>query len=100
MLVDSHRSTQAERTIASKHVPKVLKFRTVYYLNKRAIQLNTAKTEVTAVMRCVMHMQLDTYYADSAEVYNTETGELYCVVRRSKSKKIEILYQADLPNGK
>jgi hypothetical protein len=48
-----------------------------------------------AVAQCILHLQIARYDADSAEVYDDETGELHAVVTRSINGRIQIEYRRD-----
>lgn len=71
--------------------------KTVYYYGRNIVKTNMAKHANMAVLHCVNHMQLNTYEATTAEVYDVETGVLHCVVRRTM-KKIEILFKREVQN--
>ena len=65
---------------------------TVYYFGKEVVKRNRAMHANAAVVHCVSHMQLNTYEAESAEVYDLETGVLHAVIRRTL-KGMTIVYK-------
>jgi hypothetical protein len=70
--------------------------RTTYYGTKlEALRNNSSSDANRAVATCVLHMQIDHYGAQAAEVYDTETGELHAAVRRWKDGSLRIVYQRD-----
>ena len=69
------------------------KITTSYSFNKHTIRSNKATYPLNAVLRCVDHMQRNTYGANLAEVYS-EDGKLYCVVTRPiAARRIVIQYK-------
>lgn len=72
-----------------------LTIQTVYYRGKERVKNNAAKHPHTATLRAVHHMQLNTYEADVAEVYDAETGKLWIVIKRTM-RGINIIFQADI----
>jgi hypothetical protein len=66
---------------------------TKYYDHKReCIKVNCAAHVGSAVMRIVYHMQVGTYNAWSAEVFDNELGTLHVVVRRTNDT-LRIVYR-------
>jgi len=85
------RLTQGKRNF-NKKLHRTI--RTTYYFNTEVIKNNTAKHANAAVLHCVNHMQLNTYEATHAEVYDESNGVLHCVVTRPKgARTITILYK-------
>ena len=68
---------------------------TVYYERGEVVAKNSAIYPNNAVLHCVNHMQLNSYGADTAEVYDVYTGELHAQIKRSKSDTVEIVYKRD-----
>ena len=76
------------------------KIQTVFYFGKQIAKTNRAVHANSAVLRCVDHMQLNTYGANSAEVFDERTGTLHAVIRRPiGSNTITILYKRDVEEG-
>mgnify|MGYP003575880546 CR=1 FL=1 len=69
--------------------------KTVFYYGKQVVKTNKASHANRAVLHCVNHMQLNTYEATHAEVYDEETGVLHAVIRRT-IKGIAILYKREV----
>lgn len=68
--------------------------RTTYYFGKDIVKHNTAMHANRAVLHCVNHMQMNTYDATHAEVYDEADGTLHCVITRAKgARTITILYK-------
>lgn len=75
-----------------------LKIHTVYYFRNRAVKRNNAKYGYTAVMQCIKHMQLNSYEATHAEVYDSVDGELHAVIKAvlvDGKHEIRILFKRD-----
>lgn len=70
--------------------------RTVYYFRKGEVKTNTAKHANRAVLHCVNHMQLNTYGATHAEVYDDHSGVLHAVIRRALNGDVHILYKREV----
>lgn len=67
--------------------------RTVFYYRNGIVKINTAKHPNKAVLHCVNHMQMNTYGATHAEVYDDNKGVLHAVIRRSVNGDVHILYK-------
>lgn len=75
-----------------------LKIHTVYYNHNRAVKRNNAKYGYTAVMQCIKHMQLNSYEATHAEVYDSVDGKLHAVIRAvlvNGKHEIRILFKRE-----
>ena len=71
---------------------------TTFYRGKEVVRVNRAVHARTAVLRCVDHMQMNSYGATVAEVYDLDTAELHAVVTHSVSGKISIVFRRDPAN--
>lgn len=92
----------------SKAVPKVpmrrsrrsgRRIQTVYYIGNKLVKRNLAKYATTAVTACVKHMQLNSYEATHAEVYDIDDGELHAVIKAALVKgkhEIHILFKREI----
>jgi hypothetical protein len=69
---------------------------TTYFNGFQPMKKTHAVYVNTATVNAVMHMQSNDYGATSAEVTNSETGDLYAVVKWSL-KGIAIVYRANVP---
>jgi hypothetical protein len=69
--------------------------KTVYYRRGKDPKVNRSKDANRAVGTCVLHMQINQYGAHLAEVYDAETGERHCAVKRSVTGKLTIEYDRD-----
>lgn len=56
---------------------------TIYCRGKLVVKRNLAAYANSGVLRCVDHMQRNSYQATVAEVFNNRTGKLHAVVRSS-----------------
>jgi hypothetical protein len=74
---------------------KMLTIKTVFYRGKVEIKTNRAKHANSAVLRAVDHMQLNSYGATVAEVYDEETAELHAVVTHNVAGRISIVFRRD-----
>ena len=59
---------------------------TIYYRGNAVVKRNLAAYANNGVVRCVDHMQRNSYQATVAEVFNNRTGKLHAVVRSSIAK--------------
>lgn len=73
----------------------MLTIQTMYYRGKQEIKINRAKHANSAVLRAVDHMQLNSYGATVAEVYDTETAELHAVITHNVAGRISIVFRRD-----
>lgn len=69
--------------------------RTQYFANGKLVRTIQAVYPDSAVVNCVTHMQLNSYSADSAEVYDSVTGELHAQVSRKKKGDLNVHYERD-----
>jgi hypothetical protein len=76
--------------------------RTDYYFNNKLVRTNRAKHPNSAILRCIDHMQLNSYGATSAEVYDENRSELHAVVTRSISNKpkIALVFKREIEGAK
>jgi hypothetical protein len=72
---------------------RVLPVRTVYYRGKQVVKKTASGRPDNAVPNCVRHMRKNEYEATVAEVYHTDDGKLYAVMRRDVQGNLHILYQ-------
>jgi len=81
-----------------RHLPVL----TVYYVDRRAREVakNTrAGSELRGMELCLRHMRRNDYGAALAEVYNTDTGELYGVMKRTVDGQVHPIFQKPLKKG-
>lgn len=77
------------------------RFETEFFFDGKKIQTNRSSRAGYAVMRCIYHMEEDTYGATAAVVYDLETGKVYCeVVYPIGATEISILYKRKRPRKK
>ena len=69
--------------------------KTVFYADKEIVKTNSGTDANMAVARCILHMQINRYGAQVAEVFDSETGELHAAIRRHVSGTITITYKRD-----
>lgn len=72
---------------------------TVYYRGTAVVKRNLAAYANSGVLRCVDHMQRNSYQATVAEVFNNRTGKLHAVVRSSVTKgepSIVIIFKSEV----
>jgi hypothetical protein len=68
---------------------------TVYYTHSKVvIRTNRAAHADSAVMHAVNHMQHDHYGADVCEVFDSTTGELHAVLKRTVME-MRIIFKRD-----
>jgi hypothetical protein len=70
--------------------------KTHFYQNRKyhdPVQINSSTDANRAVAQCILHLQIARYDADSAEVYDDETGELHAQIKRNMHGDITILYK-------
>ncbi len=72
-----------------------LNIRTQYFVAATKVKLTCAEHANSAVLRAVNNMQMNTYGADSAEIYDKESGALHAQIARSKTGAILITYYRD-----
>lgn len=70
-----------------------LPVRTVYYRGKEVVKVIAAARPINAVRNCVGYMRLNRYEATHAEVYSTDNGKLYGVVKMDVKGNCHILYE-------
>jgi hypothetical protein len=71
-----------------------LPVRTVYYRDREAVRVIASGKPINAVANCIRAMRINKYEATSAEVYSTENGKLYAVIRNYLDRKeTRILYE-------
>lgn len=73
-----------------------LPVRTVFYRGREFVRKIAAGKPLKATMNAVGHMRRNTYEATTAEVYGTDNGKLYAVIKRDVHGNTHILYQAKL----
>lgn len=66
---------------------------TVYYRVNSVVKTNRSGRPLNAVKNCVGHMRTNQYEATHAEVYHSENGRLYGVVRRDVEGNLKVLYE-------
>lgn len=72
-----------------RHLP----VRTVYYHRREVVKIIAAGSPLNAVKNCVGYMRTNRFEATHAEVYSTENGKLYGVVKRDLDGNCRILYE-------
>lgn len=78
-----------------EHEPK-MSIRTVYTDDKNVIvKTNHAKHPNSAVLNAVNNMQMNSYGAKVAEVYDVLNGCLHAQITRNKNGNIEIVYKRE-----
>lgn len=77
---------------------RILPVRTVYYRGREVVKTIAAGKPLYAVRNCVYWMRVNKYEATHAEVYSTDNGDLYGVIKRDVHGNTHILYEA--PIGK
>ena len=66
---------------------------TTFYRGVSVVKVNKASYASNAVLRCVDHLQLNSYQAGHAEVYDSADGTLHAVVKRRINGDLEILFK-------
>lgn len=61
--------------------------------NSDVVKINRCMDPASAVPNAIRHLQTNQYAARLCEVYSTETGVLYAVVKRHINGDINILYR-------
>lgn len=75
--------------------------RTVYYQGKNSVKTNKAVYANSAVLCCVNHMQLNSYAATTAEVFDEMSGVLHAVIRRPvNGTEIVIVFKREVEGAK
>ena len=69
--------------------------KTVYFLNREVVRTNSSLDANRAVAQCILHMQINHYGANAAEVYDEATGQLHAQVKRKVNGDIVIVYRRD-----
>lgn len=72
-----------------RHLP----VRTVYYRGREVVRIIAAGSPLNAVKNCVGYMRTNRYEATHAEVYSTENGKLYGVVKTDIHGNCKIMYE-------
>lgn len=67
--------------------------RTVYYHRNDVVKIIASGRSLHASARCVIYLRRNTYEATHAEVYSTETGKLYAVVKRDMNGNVHTLFE-------
>lgn len=75
-----------------RHLP----VRTVYYRGREAVKVIAAGKPLNAVKNCVGYMRTNRYEATHAEVYSTDNGDLYGVIKRSVTGNCQIVYEGPM----
>lgn len=69
--------------------------KTVYHIRGKKPRIVRSKNANRAVMQCVGHMQINHYGSHLAEVYDEDTGERHCCVKRSIPGELNIEFDRD-----
>lgn len=69
---------------------------TSYYRGRELVKTNYAVHANRAVLRCVDHLQLNSYHATHAEVFDSLDGVLHAVTKRRLNGDIEILFKREV----
>jgi len=73
-----------------------LPVRTVYYRGRDVVKVIAAGKPLYAVRNCVYWMRVNKFEATHAEVYSTDNGKLYGVVKRDVHGNTHCLYEAPM----
>lgn len=66
----------------------------VFYKSGKAVRINHSACHNNAVVNAIRHMQINQYNAGLCEVFNSETGKLYAVIKWTKvGTHLAILYR-------
>ena len=69
----------------------------IFYNQNKAIRTNNSLYPNNAVCNALRHMQINQYDASHVEVFNTETGKLYAVIKWTRvGTQLSIIYRADI----
>ncbi len=71
----------------------------IFYRGTKVVKSNRAKYAHTAVTSCVKHMQLNSYSATSAEVYDDDDGTLHAqvaIMLVNGKHEMVILFERDI----
>ena len=80
-----------------KITPTTRLIETMYHFNRDLVKTNRASHPNRAVLHAINHMQLNTYGATSATVFDNATGHLHAVItRRIGSNKIVIEFKREV----
>jgi hypothetical protein len=72
-----------------------LLIKTTYFSHRETLKTNRSTDSNRAVAQAVLHMQVNHYGADVAQVYDDNSGELHAEVKRYKDGSIRITYRRD-----
>ena len=66
----------------------------LFYRHSLVVQNNRSSCSNNAVVNAIRHMQTNRYDANVCEVFNTQTGKLYAVIKWTKvGKQLDIMYR-------
>ena len=69
----------------------------IFYREDVVVRINHAAKPNNAVIAAIKHMQVNQYDAGLVEVFNSDTGKLYAVVRWADvGKTLQIVYRAKI----
>lgn len=69
----------------------------IFYRGSEIVRTNNSSYPNNAVVNAIRHMQVNQYNADVCEVFNSETGKLYAVVKWTMvGTHLAILYRAGI----
>ena len=71
-----------------------LPVRTVYYRGRDVVKVIASGHPMYAVRNCGYWLRINKYEATHAEVYSTDNGKLYAVVKRDMKGNVHSLYEA------
>lgn len=77
---------------------------TTFFWHKKVVKINKASYANSAVLRCVDHLQFNQYDATHAEVFDSNSGVLHAVIKRSMKGDLTVLFKREVAeeygNGK
>lgn len=73
--------------------------KTVFYRVREVVKATHSSWANNAVPNAVGHMQVNQYDATHCEVYDTSSGELHAVIKRSITGDIHILFKREVKVG-
>lgn len=87
---------EAEKlALALELVPRTKPVLTVFYRNGKVVKRIRSRWPINAATNLVPHMRRNSYEADTAEVYSTESAKLYAVMRRSVDGNLRTVFETE-----
>lgn len=81
--------------MSTKPNPAETGIKTVYHRRNEPPKITRALNANRAVATAVAHMQINQYGSHLCEVYDSETGELHAIIKRSVNGRLTIDFQRD-----